>query len=113
LGLKEGVEPKEIDKASKAFGFPVGNATLLDEVGIDVAAHIAEFLTKALGERGSSKAGIPILNDLVRNGFTGRKSSKGVYLYEEGVKGSDRRVNPGFYEIISKYKSAAPAQIKY
>jgi len=110
--FQESVDPKLIDKASTGFGFPVGNATLLDEVGIDVAAHIADFLTKALGERASSRAGIPILNDLVRNGFTGRKAGKGVYLYEEGVKGSDRLVNPGFTEIIAKYKAPAPAQIK-
>lgn len=110
--FQEGVEPKAIDKASKGFGFPVGNPTLLDEVGIDVASHIAEYLSKALGESASSRAGIPILKDLVKNGYTGRKAGKGVYLYEAGVKGSDRQVNPGFYEIINKYKIPAPAQIK-
>jgi len=109
--FQEGVEPKEIDKASKGFGFPVGNATLLDEVGIDVAAHIAEFLSKQLGERGSSRAGLPILSDLVKNGFTGRKAGKGVFLYQEGVKGKDRQVNPGFYDVISKYKINKPAEI--
>ena len=110
--FQEGVGPKDIDRASKAFGFPVGNATLLDEVGIDVASHIAEYLSKALGESASSRAGIPILRDLVKNGFTGRKAGKGVYIYEAGVKGSDRQVNPGFSEIINKYKQDAPASIK-
>ena len=69
--FKEGVGPKELDKATKNFGFPVGSATLLDEVGIDVASHIAEFLSKQLGERATTAAGINILKDLVRGGFTG------------------------------------------
>jgi enoyl-CoA hydratase/long-chain 3-hydroxyacyl-CoA dehydrogenase len=53
---------------------------------------------------------ISLSNILNKN--QGRKAGKGVYLYEEGVKGSDRQVNPGFYQIISKYKVAPPAQIK-
>jgi len=105
---KEGVCPKDIDRASKAFGFPVGNATLLDEVGVDVADHIAKFLSKELGESASSRAGIPILENMVANGFCGRKTGKGVYLYEDGVKGSDRAVNPGFEEIISQFKVLPP-----
>lgn len=42
--LQEGVHPDEIDGMTKSYGFPVGAATLTDEVGIDVSQHVAKFL---------------------------------------------------------------------
>lgn len=98
--LQEGVSPQEIDKHSKSYGFPVGVATLVDEVGVDVACHVAEDMFKALGPRcGGGDVGV--LKAMVEKGYLGRKSGKGFYLYE-GKKGK-REINPGALEILKQY----------
>lgn len=104
--LQEGVDPKELDRLTKSFGFPVGGATLADEVGIDVGAHIAAFLSKALGER-LDGGDLSVMSDMVKAGFLGRKSGKGIFLYEGGRKGS-REVNPELLEIINQKYALQP-----
>ena len=104
--LQEGVDPKKMDKLSKGSGFPVGIATLIDEVGIDVAAHVAEDLQKAYGER--FEGGNPdVLNGLVAAKCMGRKSNKGLFVYAKGSK--DRPVNQEGMDIVKKFALEAPA----
>merc|ERR1719511_70784 len=104
--LQEGVDPKRIDTLSKGYGFPVGVATLIDEVGVDVAAHVAEDLGKAYGERFSG--GNPeVLKAMVAANCMGRKSGKGCYIYDGG-KG-ERPLNSEAENIFKQF-SLKPAE---
>ncbi|TKR59280.1 hypothetical protein L596_028976 [Steinernema carpocapsae] len=107
--LQEGVAPEALDKLTKAYGFPVGAATLADEVGLDVAQHVATFLGQALGPRvhgGSAE----LLSELVNAGHKGRKTSSGIYVYGKGKKGA-KTVNEAAKKIIEGHKIVAPTSV--
>lgn len=95
-----------MDSLTKTFGFPVGAATLADEVGIDVGSHIAVDLAKAFGDRFSG-GNLDIMKDLVNSGFLGRKSGKGIFLYEGKTKGK-RPVNEEALNILKKKYALSP-----
>lgn len=99
--LQEGIDPKKLDVLTTTMGFPVGGATLADEVGLDVAIHVADELGGAFGDRFHG-GNVAILEEMLDKGFMGRKSGKGLFIYQQGLK--VREVNPGFEEIIEKYR---------
>lgn len=91
--LAEGADVEELDKALVDFGFPVGPITLLDEVGIDVAAKVAKILHEAFGDR----LGAPeVLEKFVEEGRLGRKNQKGFYTYD----GKKKRVDESAYALL-------------
>merc|ERR1739846_46209 len=109
--LQEGVDPKKIDKLSKGAGFPVGIATLIDEVGIDVAAHVAEDLGKAFGQRFGG--GNPeVLKTMVAKNLLGRKSGKGCFDYSNEKKSKGGRdVSKEATEIFKTFASTPNAGV--
>ncbi|MDV6315526.1 fatty acid oxidation complex subunit alpha FadJ [Idiomarina sp. HP20-50] len=89
-------EPIEhLDKTLVKFGFPVGPITLLDEVGIDVAAKVAPVLVKELGDRFEAPEAFEKLIDDDRKG---KKNQKGFYQYGKGVKG--KPVDTSVYSLL-------------
>jgi 3-hydroxyacyl-CoA dehydrogenase/enoyl-CoA hydratase/3-hydroxybutyryl-CoA epimerase len=93
--IDEGVAIDAIDRALLDFGFPVGPITLLDEVGLDIAAKSGTIMAAAFGERLRPSAS---LQAMLSSGRLGRKSKKGFYLYDAaGKKGG---VDPSVYAML-------------
>ncbi len=79
--VDRGVSLEVIDDAMLDFGMPMGPIRLLDEVGLDVAAHVAVTMREAFGDRFELPK---VLTRLVKEGHFGRKAGQGFYQYEKG-----------------------------
>lgn len=77
----KGASPRDLDTAMLDFGMPMGPLRLLDEVGLDVAAHVGRTLAKAFPDRVALPDELEIL---VKQGSLGKKSQRGFYLYQDG-----------------------------
>jgi 3-hydroxyacyl-CoA dehydrogenase/enoyl-CoA hydratase/3-hydroxybutyryl-CoA epimerase len=94
--LAEGVPVDVIDEAMVEWGFPVGPLHLLDEVGIDVAAHVGGITQAAFGERMRPPPAFAALENDHRKG---RKNGRGFYLYGRGAK-NEKRVDDTVYRVL-------------
>ena len=73
-----GASAHEVDETMLDFGMPMGPLRLLDEVGIDVAAHVVKTLGKHFGERVSAP---PLLEKMLGANMLGKKTGRGFYDY--------------------------------
>jgi 3-hydroxyacyl-CoA dehydrogenase len=63
----------------KRFGMPMGPLELLDQVGLDVAAHVSRSIGPALGGRFPPNEAF---DRLVGRGWLGQKSGVGFYTHQ-------------------------------
>jgi len=91
----EGVAIEDIDAALESFGMPIGPIKLMDEVGIDVGAHIVVTLNDAFGDR------IPLIDGVdkvINDDRKGKKNNRGFYDYSDESKG--KKVDESIYPIM-------------
>lgn len=103
--MNEGFNIQQVDQIVKHFGLPMGCFRLLDEVGLDVAAHSAQTLT-SLGERfrlDPSADQFP-LSLMIQAGQLGKKSGAGIYNYKKEKKNMVSTV----IEKVSPQKTVGP-----
>ena len=106
--VKEGVPLEALDKAMKKFGMPVGPITLIDEVGVDVAAKVSTFLASAdLGKR-MGGGDLSLMTNMVEKGWTGRKSNQGFFTYS-GKKG--KKIGPEVTAYLKEFTGGKVSQM--
>ena len=104
LMLGEGARMEDVDRALTDFGFPVGPFVLYDEVGLEVAQHAGETVTRAFGDR------IPpatVVTELVARGDTGRKAGRGFYIWSQSPRA------PGVLKRVIPRPGRTPNPVAY
>ncbi|CAI5714465.1 unnamed protein product [Hyaloperonospora brassicae] len=99
----DGVDPEKLDKLMVSWGLPVGPITLADEVGLDVAYHVNQTLSKALGVRmegGDAK----LFEEMIGQGFLGKKSGKGFFVQPPTGKKTKKTINAGAMDLVKKFQ---------
>lgn len=96
--VEEGARIQDVDRAMKDFGYPVGPLALVDEVGIDVGAHVAKDLGSVFADRGLE--GSEAMPTLYEAGLLGRKNRRGFYTYPENPKKARKEPNSEVYALL-------------
>ncbi|MEJ2367004.1 MAG: 3-hydroxyacyl-CoA dehydrogenase NAD-binding domain-containing protein [Acidobacteriota bacterium] len=82
--LEEGVPMEVLDSVMTGFGMPMGPVRLMDEVGLDTAYHVGQFLSSCFPDR---MPPAPLMEKVFQEGMLGKKSGIGFYFYFDGKQG--------------------------
>lgn len=100
--LKDTADYGRVDEVMVRIGWPTGPAALLDAIGIDTCLDIGRILVQAFPATFSA-AFLPVLEPLVRSGWTGSKSGRGFYRYPNADAGpAEREINRGAMDAIGR-----------
>ncbi|MBI3010438.1 MAG: hypothetical protein HYY57_05615 [Candidatus Omnitrophica bacterium] len=101
--VQEGAaNPRQIDEALVAFGFPMGPFTLVDNLGFDVCREVVQILLDAYGSRMRPAEIWQRLHDLKR---LGAKTGAGFYLYGEQAGQPDPELERVIAELRALQKT--------
>lgn len=118
--MLDGASPYEIDAALEAFGFAMGPYAVSDLAGLDIAWASRKRLAP---NRDARERYVTIADRICENGWFGRKTGRGFYLYDdkrqrsrdpevEAIIDEERRkagVTPRAFtpeEIVTRYMTA-------
>ncbi len=87
LLVAEGMGIKEIDRVMKRFGMMAGPLETLDQIGLDVAAHVAESMGPLMADRLGANAAFAKMRE--RN-WLGQKAGRGFYVHRGRVRAANR-----------------------
>jgi 3-hydroxyacyl-CoA dehydrogenase/enoyl-CoA hydratase/3-hydroxybutyryl-CoA epimerase len=77
--VSEGMKIEEVDRVMRRFGMPMGPLELLDQIGLDIAAHVAGSMQPLLGERFEPNTAFEKMR---AKGWLGEKTGVGFYLHQ-------------------------------
>lgn len=81
--VSEGHRPRQVDRELVRFGMPMGPLELIDQVGVDIASHVANSLAEVQPE---ATAAAQLLANMAGQGWLGKKSNRGFYEYRDGKR---------------------------
>jgi 3-hydroxyacyl-CoA dehydrogenase/enoyl-CoA hydratase/3-hydroxybutyryl-CoA epimerase len=99
--VSEGHDTARVDGELRRFGMPMGPLELLDQVGIDVALHVAGSLRDVLPE---ADAVVGPLAAMAEHDRLGKKSGVGFYHYRKGERRSAATLPPGVRRRPSSWR---------
>lgn len=100
----EGMKARDVDQLMRRFGLPVGPLELLDEIGLDVAAHVAASMRQQTGTTTDVAA---VFERMRQQGWLGAKVGRGFYVHGKKQK----KPHPAAEALVREASNPLPTSI--